>query len=129
MLASDAMADDGIAPGRPRDPRGPGGGHPTAEWIRREVVPRLVEQFAPERIIVFDPPDRPADADRKAPGLLVVSSRFEGVGVAERVARVHRALGSVVPVRPLCLTPGEARLAGRVPGPVYAAVRHGVRVL
>ena len=123
------MSDVLIEPGGTGDGRRVTDRHPVVGWIRREVVPRLVESFAPQQVIVFDPPGRPADVDRKAPGLLVVSTRFEGVAVAERVARVGAVLGSITPVRPLCLTPGEARLAGSVPGPVYAAVRSGVRVL
>jgi hypothetical protein len=103
--------------------------HPTVVWVRREVVPRLREELAPEALIVFDPPDRPVDAARHAPGLLVVASRFRGTPVADRVVLVRELLAAVSPVRPLCLTPEEFEVSARVPGPVIAAARSGARVL
>lgn len=103
--------------------------HPTVTWVRREIVPRLREELAPEAVIVFDPPDRPADAARHAPGLLVVASRFRGTPVAERVVLVRELLAAASPVRPLCLTPEEFDASARVPGPVIAAARSGMRVI
>lgn len=101
----------------------------TIRWARREIVPRLVEALAPERIDLFDPPGRPADAESHPPGLLVVASRFAGVPVAQRVEITSALLAGAAPVRPLCLTPDEFALAERVPGPVLAAARSGVRLV
>ena len=75
---------------------------------------------------MFDPPDRPAAAGEHPPGLLIVASAFEGVPVPDRVAMVRALLAPASPVRPLCLTPAEARVAVNVPGPVLAAARTGV---
>jgi hypothetical protein len=98
-------------------------------WVRRELVPRLVERWRPTRIIAFDPPDRPASLGDAPVGLLVVSLRFEGVAVVERVERLRGDLSDVGPVRPLCLTPEEFRLSAQVPGPVLAAARTGIDLL
>ncbi|MDH3284586.1 MAG: hypothetical protein OEQ13_07590 [Acidobacteriota bacterium] len=101
----------------------------TVDWIRKEVVPLLVERLAPERVVVFDAPDRPADVAERAPGLLIVAESFSEVPVADRVTIVRRLLASASPVRPLCLTPGEYRVSRSVPGPVIAAARTGIRVV
>lgn len=103
--------------------------HPVVAWVRREVLPLLVERIAPTRIVVFDPPDRPARLGEHPPGLLVVASAFKGMPVAERVALVRAVLAPASPIRPLCLTPAEFARAGDVPGPVLAAARTGVRLL
>ncbi|MDQ7006801.1 MAG: hypothetical protein Q9Q40_06180 [Acidobacteriota bacterium] len=103
--------------------------HPVVLWIRREVLPLIVERWAPEEVIVFDPPGRTAALDRSAPGVLIIAHGFESVPVAERVAQVRAGLAGVTPVRPLCLTPGEFSRAAGVPGPVLAAARGGIRLL
>jgi len=104
-------------------------GHPTVEWVRREVLPLIRETFAPERVDVFDPPDRPAGADDHAPGLLIVSQRFSGISIPERMGLVRGLLASTSPVRPLCLTPEEFAVSKAVPGPVLAAARTGIRLI
>ncbi len=103
--------------------------HPVVAWVRAEIVPKLVEALAPSEVLVFDPPDRPASAGEHPPGLLVVAPSFQGVPMQERVARVRRLLGDVSPLRPLCLTPDERRLAPFAPGPVLAALKTGISVL
>ena len=103
--------------------------HPVVGWVRREVLPLLVERLAPRQVVVFDPPDRPGAAGDHPPGLLVVADRFRGVPVAERVAIVKALLAPASPVRPLCLSPEEFGQIGRVPGPVLAAARTGVPLL
>jgi len=103
--------------------------HPVVVWVRREVLPAIIERWAPQEVIVFDPPDSAASLGRSAPGVLIVAACFESVPVAERVAEVRAALTGVSPVRPLCLTPGEFARAAGVPGPVLAAARGGVRLL
>jgi hypothetical protein len=117
--------DPGIVlPGEVLGPR-----HPTVVWIRNEVVPKLVETLAPSEVIVFDPPDRPSSAGNHPPGLLVVARAFEGVAMRERLARVQHLLGNVTPLRPICLTPEERRLAPMAPGPVLGALETGISVL
>lgn len=106
-----------------------GPNHPTVTWIRNEIVPKLVEALAPSEVLVFDPPDRPSSAGEHPPGLLVVARAFQGVSMPERVARVRHLLGNVTPLRPLCLTPEERRLAPMAPGPVLGALRTGIPVL
>lgn len=103
--------------------------HPVVTWIRREVVPLLVERFAPARVVVFDPPDRTAAVGDAPPGLLVVAAAFRGMAVVERNALVKATLSAASPVRPLCLTPEEFAQVERVPGPVLAAAKTGVRVV
>ncbi len=103
--------------------------HPVIIWIRSELLPRLVEQFSPTRVVVFDPPDHAARVGDFAPGLLIVSTRFEGVPMPERLEVLRRLLSASGPVRPLCLTPEEFLLAGSVPGPVLAAARTGLQIL
>ncbi len=93
------------------------------------MLPLLVERLHPSRVIVFDPPDRPASVGDHPPGLLVVAEGFRGRPVAERIALVRGLLAGVSPVRPFCLTPEEYRLARNAPGPVLGAVRTGVTVL
>ncbi len=102
--------------------------HPVVAWARREIAPPLRERLRPERILLFDPPDRPASAGTAPPGLLVVAAAFEGIPVPERVAIVRGLLADSSPVRPLCLTPAEAAVAERVPGPVLAAARTGIEI-
>jgi hypothetical protein len=103
--------------------------HPVVQWVRREVLPPLVEAVAPEQVVVFDPPDRPAAAGEHPPGLLVVAARFRGMAPAERMVFLRERLAASSPVRPLCLTPEEYRLARGAPGPVLGAVRTGVSLV
>lgn len=118
------MNDDSLAPGTPLT-----ADHPVVRFVATEVVPKLVEEIDPTTVVVFDPPDRKATIDRRAPGVLIVSARFRGVPMPERLARVHALLRDVSPVRPFCLTPEEHRLAAFAPGPVLGALRTGVSVL
>lgn len=103
--------------------------HPVVAWVRDNLVPLLVERWRPARIVAFDPPDRPASIGDAPVGLVVVSAHFEGVPMAERVARLKADLADAAPVRPLCLTPGEFQMSAQVPGPVLAAARTGVDLL
>jgi hypothetical protein len=80
-------------------------------------------------VIVFDPPDRPAALGSAPAGLLVVAGAFRGIPVQERNAILTGLLAAASPVRPLCLTPEEFATIERVPGPVLAAARTGVRVV
>lgn len=116
---------------RASDSRGAplGPDHPVVTWVRREALSAVVERWRPARVIVFDPPDRPASLGEAPVGLLVVSARFEGVPMAERVAQVKAGLSDAAPVRPLCLTPQEFALSAQVPGPVLAAARTGIDLL
>ena len=97
--------------------------------VRREVLPRIVEVWAPTEVILFHPPDKPVDSAGQAPGILIVSRSFEGTPVAERVGIARAVLAEYFLVRPLCLTPAEFARAAGVPGPVLAAARTGVRLL
>jgi hypothetical protein len=103
--------------------------HPVVQWVRREVLPLLVERLAPSRVVVFDPPDRPASAGDHPPGLLVVAAAFRGVPVIERNAVVNGLLAAASPVRPLCLTPEEYAQIDRVPGTVLVAARTGFTLI
>ncbi len=103
--------------------------HPVVLWVRREVLPLIVERLAPQRVVVFDPPDRPAAVGTHPPGLLVVAAAFRGVPVRERNTALHALLAATSPVRPLCLTPEEYAQIENVPGPVLAAARTGVRIV
>lgn len=110
-------------PAAPLDPS-----HPVVAWVRRELLPLLAEQLAPEKVIVFDPPDRPAGIDASPPGIVVVATRFRGVAMLERNALIRQLLAAVSPVRPICLTPEEFALIDQTPGPILAAVRLGVEI-
>jgi hypothetical protein len=101
----------------------------TVAWLRREILPLLAERLKPSRVVVFDPPDRPAAAGDHPPGVLVVAAVFRGMPVAERNALLHALLAAASPVRPLCLTPEEFRVMEQVPGPVLAAARTGVTLV
>ncbi len=103
--------------------------HPSVTWVRRELLPLLVERWAPAQVVVFDPPDRPASLGDAPPGLLVVAQRFEGLPMPERNAALVASLTDAAPVRPLCLTPAEFARIKDVPGPVLAAARTGVALL
>lgn len=103
--------------------------HCVVIWVQREILPLLVERLAPVRVVVFDPPDHTALLNEHPPGLLIVSEFFRGTPVAERVQVVNALLAAASPVRPLCLTPEEFRVARIAPGPVVAAVRSGVRLI
>lgn len=103
--------------------------HPVVVWIKNEVLPLLVEAVRPRRVVVFDPPDRPASIGGHPPGLLVVADTFRGMAVADRNAWLRTLLHSASPVRPFCLTPEEHRLAGSAPGPVLGALKTGVTIL
>ena len=120
-------APESTPPARPVGPLGPG--HPVVAWVRREVLPLIVERLRPSRVIVFDPPDRPASIGEHPPGLLIVAEGFRGIPVAERVRLVRELLAPAAPVRPFCLTPEEYRLSAHAPGPLLAAVRIGVPIL
>lgn len=106
-----------------------GADHPTVAWVRREVLPLVIEHFAPQRVIVFDPPDRPVQAGEHPPGLVVVSDRFQGVGMLERRALLIGRLSAASPVRPFCLTRSEYDAIDSAPGPLLGAVKAGVRIL
>ena len=103
--------------------------HPVVSYVRDEVLPLIVETWAPTCVLVFDPPDRPASLEGAPVGLLVVSAAFRGVGLRERVAQVRAGLGSACPVRPLCLTPEEFSVSAGVPGPVLGAARTGITLI
>jgi hypothetical protein len=98
-------------------------------WVRDNLVSLLVERWRPSRLVVFDPPDRPASLGDAPVGLVIVSPRFEGMPMVERVARVKADLADAAPVRPMCLTPGEFEKSAQVPGPVLAAARTGLDLL
>lgn len=101
---------------------------PLVQWLRRELLPPLVEAFQPTRLVAFRLPSSVATASERPPGLLIVSRRFESVPVPERNDLVRRLLDSVLPVRPMCLTPGEYEVSAAVPGPVIEAMANGYRL-
>lgn len=103
--------------------------HPLVVWFRRDVLPLVIERFAPQQVVLFDPPDRPANAGEHPPGLLIVSARFHDMPMRERMAVVRATLEAASPVRPLCLTPDEHAVSDRAAGPVLAAVELGVRLV
>ena len=120
---SDAPRSPLLMPGESFGPH-----HPVVVWVRDDVVPKLAEALELGEVLVFDPPDRPASAGAHPPGLLVVARSFAGVPMPERIAQVRFLLRVVAPLRPLCLTPEERRLAAFAPGPVLAALKTGVAV-
>lgn len=102
---------------------------PLVAWLRRELLPAIEESFAPQRLVVFRLPARIEQAAQRPAGMLVVSHRFEGVPVAERNALVTTLTDSVLPVRPICLTPSEFAVSAQVPGPVVEAMRAGYSLI
>ncbi|MFN7966400.1 MAG: hypothetical protein U0V87_12005 [Acidobacteriota bacterium] len=103
--------------------------HPVVIWVVREVVPLLLERLQPRRVVVFDPPDRPASVGNHALGIVIVSESFRAVPMTERLAVVHALLAGTSPVRPFCLTPSEYAAIETAPGPLLGAIKLGVIVL
>lgn len=103
--------------------------HPVVLWVVREVLPLLSERLRPRRVVVFDPPDRPASVGDHAPGIVIVSDAFRSVPMTERLAVVHALLAAASPVRPFCLTASEYEAIESAPGPLLGAIKTGVTVL
>lgn len=87
------------------------------------------ERLKPRRVVVFDPPDRPASVGDHAPGVVIVSDAFCSVPMIERLALVHALVAATSPVRPFCLTASEFEAIDTAPGPLLGAIKTGVTVL
>ena len=99
------------------------------EAFRREVLPRLVEQFRPRKVLVFGSRAR-GDALRDSDlDLLVVAEAFADVRWLQRAGRVEEAVGLPGGVELLCYTPEEYARKVEELGIVRTATLEGVDLL
>ena len=101
------------------------------EAFRRDVLPRLVEQFRPRKVLVFGSRARGGgDALRDSDlDLLVVAQAFVGVRWLDRAARVEESVGLPGGVELLCYTPEEYARKVEEFGIVRTATLEGVDLL
>jgi len=99
------------------------------EAFRRDVLPRLVERFRPQKVVVFGSRAR-GDALRESDlDLLVVSEAFAGVSWLERTVRVDEVVGLPGGVELLCYTPEEYARKAEELGIVRTAALEGLDLL
>ena len=107
-----------------RDGKALWAGRTLAEWAALAVA-RVVDEFAPQRVLVFGSVARGEDGPDSDIDLLVVFDHIEGrrhdLGVV--VQRSLRDIGA--PVDVLVTDRNELRRRGRVPGVLRVALREG----
>jgi len=99
------------------------------EAFRREVLPRLVEQFRPRKVLVFGSRARGEALRDSDLDLLVVAQAFAGVRWLDRAARVEESVGLPGGVELLCYTPEEYARKVEEFGIVRTATLEGVDLL
>jgi predicted nucleotidyltransferase len=107
-----------------RDGKALWAGRTLAEWASLAVA-RVVEEFSPERVLVFGSVARGEDGPDSDIDLLVIFNHIEGrrhdLGVA--IQRSLRDIGA--PVDVLVTDRDEVRRRGQVPGVLRVALREG----
>ncbi len=94
--------------------------------FRREVLPRLVERYRPDHVILFGSRVR-GDALRDSDlDVLIVSDAFGAVRWLDRSVRVYEDCDIRFGVELLCYTPGEYTRKREELGIVRTATEEGV---
>lgn len=103
---------------------------PEVRQFRERMLPIIVEQFNPERVLLFGSRAR-GDALRESDlDVIIVSASFDGTAWIERPAMVLRAMPTqAAPIEVLCYTPEEFARKREQLGIVRAAVEDGVDLL
>jgi predicted nucleotidyltransferase len=102
-------------------------GRTLAEWVP-EVVHRLVEQFAPVRVVLFGSVARGDDGDESDIDLLVVLPRIEGRHHDAAVTMLRSLRDLPIPVDLVVTDVVELKERAAAPGIVRVALREGVAV-
>ncbi len=101
---------------------------PLIERFRRECLPILRAQFAPQVVLAFGSRVRGDALEDSDLDLVVVSERFRGVRFIDRAVQVLEALNPSMAVELFCYTPEEFAAKQAELGIVSAAVREGVEL-
>ena len=97
--------------------------------FRSEVLARLIEKFAPSKVLVFGSRARGDALKHSDLDLLIVSELFEGVRWLDRPVRVAEECDIRFGVEMLCYTPEEYERKRREFGIVQTATEEGVDML
>lgn len=97
--------------------------------FRREVLPRLVEQFRPSNVLVFGSRARGHALKHSDLDILVVAEAFRDITWLDRGVAVHRACDIRFGVELLCYTPEEYPRKREEFGIVQTATAEGVELL
>jgi predicted nucleotidyltransferase len=101
---------------------------PRLKRFREDLLPVIVREFAPERVIAFGSrvrgqPLRTSDLD-----IIVVGGAFENVPWLDRSVIVQEAIGAPFAMDILCYTPDEFRRKVREFGIVQTAAGEGLEL-
>lgn len=97
--------------------------------FRAEVLPRLVERFGPERVVVFGSRARGDALKHSDLDVLVVSAAFRAIPWLDRPVRVYEECDIRMGVELLCYTPEEYARKRDELGIVRTATAEGVELL
>jgi len=99
------------------------------EAFRDSHLPRLIESYNPERVLVFGSCARGTALRESDLDLLIVAESFEGIPLFERAQRVIWAMRSDLPVEVLCYTPDEYERKKKEIGIVRIASQEGLDLM
>lgn len=97
--------------------------------FRAEVLPRLVERFRPERVVVFGSRARGDALKHSDLDVLVVAEAFRTTPWLDRPVRVYEECDIRMGVELLCYTPEEYARKREELGIVRTATAEGVELL
>ncbi|MFQ5826066.1 MAG: nucleotidyltransferase domain-containing protein [Dehalococcoidia bacterium] len=98
----------------------------TVAKFKKEVLPKLVEQFQPQQVFLFGSRATGSALEDSDIDLIVISERFAGVPWLERAFHVLWSLQSPLAVEVLCYTPEEAQVRKGQLDWVSHALKEGV---
>lgn len=94
------------------------------EWIDHFLV-TIKEKYSPEKVLLFGSRDNLIDSDVD---MIIVSDKFEDINWLTRIRDVSVYWEGLVPLEPICYTPGEFEEKKRMIGIVSEAVKEGVEL-
>ncbi|HTY89735.1 MAG TPA: nucleotidyltransferase domain-containing protein [Methanocella sp.] len=97
------------------------------DWIERFVA-IIKEKYSPEKVLLFGSRARGDNLIGSDVDMIIVSKKFEGVNWLTRIRDVSVLWEGLVPLEPICYTPGEFEEKKRMIGIVSEAMREGVEL-